>query len=468
MDNQPPEEAPQSSDKTSSDSSTTSPQANFPSQEPSSPIPPDTPIDQGKAILKRMLETQKRIQWLSGSSPHETKIPRQPFTDHPALQSDSPLPPKETEELILRRMLETQQRMKSLKDASSHTDPQAFIQSIPSGSLLAPQPQDEIIQDHILRTKQEITWNPDPSHEATEIPRQPFYHELRPPPTTFSAWGLPILLFGITVFTTLWAGALQVNTKPATGAWDFLTKYPDSLLNGLPFAATLLGILVTHEFGHYILSRIHRVPASLPLFIPGPPQFIGTFGAVIRMRSPIMQRRALFDIGVAGPIAGFVAAVVAIIVGLSFSYVVPKEQAFGLQLGEPLLLQGFAWLMFGPIPSTHDLVLHPIAFAAWFGFFVTAINLLPLGQLDGGHVAFAVLGQQQRQLAYATVPILLYLGFTGWPGWILWVGMSAMVGLAHPPVSNPYEGLGRGRQLVAWGALFIFIVTFAPVPFSVG
>ncbi len=320
----------------------------------------------------------------------------------------------------------------------------------------------------MLQNPHRITWTANSAQEEMGLPRHSYYQDLRPPPSTFSAWGLPIILFVLTAFTTLWAGAYQVNTKPVTGAWDFLTKYPDSLLNGLPFAATLLGILVIHELGHYVLARIHRVPASFPLFIPGPPQFIGTFGAVIRMRSPIMKRQALFDIGVAGPIAGFIAAVVAVIVGLSFSYVVPKDQVFGLQLGEPLLLQGFAWLMFGPIPKTHDLVLHPIAFAAWFGFFVTAINLLPLGQLDGGHVAFAVLGQQQKQVAYATVPILIYLGFTGWPGWIVWVGMASFVGLAHPPISDPNTVLGKGRRWVAWGALVIFITTFAPVPFSVG
>ena len=339
---------------------------------------------------------------------------------------------------------------------------------IPSGSLIAPISKEEVIRNRMLRNPHRLAWTSKPVPEEMEMPRHPFYYEPPPPPSTFSAWVLPILLFGLTVFTTLWAGAYQVNTKPVTGAWDFLINHPGSLLNGLPFAATLLGILVTHEMGHYVLSRIHRVPASFPLFIPGPPQFIGTFGAVIRMRSPIMNRQALFDIGVAGPIAGFVAAVLAIIVGLSLSYVVPKEHAFGLQLGEPLLLQGFAWLMFGPIPSTHDLVLHPIAFAAWFGFFVTAINLLPLGQLDGGHVAFAVFGRQQRQLAYMTVPILIYLGLTGWPGWIVWVGMAGIVGLAHPPVTDPDVGLGKGRQWVAWGALIIFIITFAPVPFSVG
>ena len=339
---------------------------------------------------------------------------------------------------------------------------------IPSGSLIAPISKEEVIRNRMPHNPNRITWDSKPVLEGMETSRHSFHYEHPPPPSPFSAWGLPILLFCLTVFTTLWAGAYQVNTKPVTGAWNFLINYPGSLLNGLPFAATLLGILVTHEMGHYVLSRIHRVPASFPLFIPGPPQFIGTFGAVIRMRSPIMNRQALFDIGVAGPIAGFIAALLAIIVGLSLSSVVPKEHAFGLQLGEPLLLQGFAWLMFGPIPTTHDLVLHPIAFAAWFGFFVTAINLLPLGQLDGGHVAFAVLGPQQRQLAYMTVPILIYLGFTGWPGWIIWVGMAGIVGLAHPPVTDPDVGLGSHRRWIAWGTLVIFVITFVPVPFSVG
>jgi membrane-associated protease RseP (regulator of RpoE activity) len=342
------------------------------------------------------------------------------------------------------------------------------LEDTPPGSLIAPISKEDAIRQHIQSDLHQIPWVSKSPQEEVEIPRYPFDQEPLPPPSTFSAWGLPILLFGLTVFTTLWAGAYQVNTKPVTGAWDFLTKYPGSLWNGLPFAGTLLGILVTHEMGHYVLSRIHRVPASFPLFIPGPPQFIGTFGAVIRMRSPIMNRKALFDIGVAGPIAGFFAAVLAVIIGLSFSYVIPKEHAFGLQLGEPLLLQGFSWLMFGPIPPTHDLVLHPIAFAAWFGFFVTAINLLPLGQLDGGHVAFAVFGRQQRQLAYLTVPILIYLGLTGWPGWIVWVGMAGIMGLAHPPIADPDVGLGKGRRWVAWSALLIFIITFAPVPFSVG
>ena len=283
--------------------------------------------------------------------------------------------------------------------------------------------------------------------------------------STISDWGLPLLLFSLTVLTTLWAGALHLNTNPVDGAWDFLTKYPSSLIQGLPFAGTLLGILVTHELGHYVLSRIHRVPASFPLFIPGPPHFIGTFGAVIRMKSPIMKKRALFDIGVAGPITGFVAAVFALIIGLSLSDVVPRTQTFGLQLGEPLFLQFIAWLIFGPIPETHDIVLHPIGFAAWFGFFVTALNLIPLGQLDGGHVAFAVFGKRQRTLALIAIPILLFLGLIGWPGWILWAGLAGLVGLSHPPVVDPQTTLGTKRIWIAWSALAIFVLSFSPVPF---
>jgi membrane-associated protease RseP (regulator of RpoE activity) len=338
---------------------------------------------------------------------------------------------------------------------------------VPPPSLLTPFSKEECVRERMIS-------NPHRDDRLSILPaeeegdqEESFYQE-PPPPGAFSQWGLPILLFGLTVFTTLWAGAFQVNTKPVHGAWDFLIRHPGSLVHGIPFAATLLGILVIHESGHYVLSRIHRVPASFPLFIPGPPHFIGTFGAVIRMRSAIMNRRALFDIGVAGPIAGFVAAVVAIIVGLSLSHVVPRSQAYGLQLGEPLLLQFFAWMMFGPIPPTHDIVLHPIAFAAWFGFFVTAINLLPLGQLDGGHVAFAVFGRRQRSLALATLPVLIYLGLTGWPGWIIWVALAGLVGIAHPPVIDPHTVLGGRRRWVAWAALAIFIVTFAPVPFSVG
>jgi len=214
------------------------------------------------------------------------------------------------------------------------------------------------------------------------------------------------------------------------------------------------------------LSKIHRVPASLPLFIPGPPHFIGTFGAIIRMRGPILSRRALFDIGVAGPLAGFVVAVGALIIGLFLSTVVDRTTTFGLQLGEPLLLKFMAWLIIGPLPPEADVLLHPVAFAAWFGLFVTSLNLIPIGQLDGGHVAYALWGARQRTMAFAVLPLLLMLGFIGWPGWFVWAFMAGVWGLAHPPVLDPQVPLGRERVLIGWIALAVFVLTFAPVPFS--
>lgn len=284
--------------------------------------------------------------------------------------------------------------------------------------------------------------------------------------TSFSKWILPTALFAVTIFTTLWAGAYQAYLGPPRGPLSFLLEHSDTLWRGIPFAATLMTILVTHELGHFLLSRWHHVPASLPLFIPGPPHFIGTFGAVIRMRGPILHRRALFDVGVAGPLAGFVVAVVALVVGLQWSTVVDRTATYGLQLGEPLLLQFVSWLMFGTLPPQADVVLHPVGFAAWFGLFITSLNLIPIGQLDGGHVAYALWGRRQRTMAVAVVPVLLILGFVGWPGWFVWAFMSGLWGFAHPPVSDPEQSLGKSRVLVGWLAFIIFVVTFAPVPFS--
>ncbi|HEU5406505.1 MAG TPA: site-2 protease family protein [Nitrospira sp.] len=285
-------------------------------------------------------------------------------------------------------------------------------------------------------------------------------------PSFFSKWTLPIVLFLLTVFTTLWAGAYQAYTGPVRGPLNFLLASPEMLWRGIPFAGALLFILTTHELGHYLLSKIHRVPASLPLFIPGPPHFIGTFGAIIRMRGPILSRRALFDIGVAGPLAGFAVAIVAMIVGLNLSTVVDRTATYGLQLGEPLLLQFMSWVVIGPIPPEADVVLHPIGFAAWFGLFVTSLNLLPIGQLDGGHVAYALWGSRQRTMALAFLPILLVLGFVGWSGWFLWAFMAGLWGVGHPPVMDPHVPLGRNRTIVGWIAFAVFVVTFAPVPFS--
>ena len=286
-------------------------------------------------------------------------------------------------------------------------------------------------------------------------------------PSSFSTWILPISLFVVTCFTTLWAGAYQAYRGPARGPVDFLLASPEAIWQGIPFALTLLCILTTHEFGHFVLSKIHRVPASLPLFVPGLPHFIGTFGAIIRIRGPIVSRLALFDIGVAGPLAGFIVAVGTLIVGLHLSTVVEQAGTLGLHLGEPLLLKFLAWLVIGPIPPESDVVLHPIGFAAWFGLFVTSLNLIPIGQLDGGHVAYALLGKRQKTMALVMLPILLILGYVGWPGWFLWALMAGLWGVGHPPVMDPDTPLGRGRTMVGWIAVAVFVVTFAPIPFSI-
>ena len=280
----------------------------------------------------------------------------------------------------------------------------------------------------------------------------------------FSDYVLPIGLFITTIFTTLWAGAYQTYTGTTLGPVDFLFNSPESLWRGIPFAATLLTILVTHEFGHYLLSRLHRVPASLPLFIPGPPHVIGTFGAIIRLRGPIMNRRALFDIGVAGPLAGFVVAVVALAVGLSLSQI--GDSRYGYHYGEPLLLQFMSWFVFGPLPEKAEVIIHPIGFAAWFGLFVTSLNLIPIGQLDGSHVAYALWGPRQRILALLIVPVLIVLGYLYWPGWFLWAFLAGLWGLGHPPVRDPEPTLGTGRILMGWVAFIVFVLTFTPNPFS--
>ncbi len=288
--------------------------------------------------------------------------------------------------------------------------------------------------------------------------------------STFSRYLLPIGLFGLTVFTTLWAGAYQDHPNlfhPFRGAWELLIERPGELVNGIPFAATLLLILVTHELAHYVYSKRHRVPASLPLFIPGLPLLVGTFGAIIRVRGQIVERKALFDIGISGPLAGFAVALVALVVGLHWSQVeVGISSASPFYVGRSILIDWCISLVLGDLPRGASVNLHPIAEAAWFGLFVTSLNLLPIGQLDGGHVAYALWGPRQRTMALAFLPILLALGFFGWPGWLLWAFMAGLWGLGHPPVIDPHVPLGRNRTIVGWIAFVVFVVTFAPVPFS--
>jgi membrane-associated protease RseP (regulator of RpoE activity) len=281
------------------------------------------------------------------------------------------------------------------------------------------------------------------------------------------AYGLALSLFVATLGTTMVAGALMHGA-------DLVTR-PADLVHGFPFALTLMAILLTHEMGHYITSRHYGVSASLPYFIPAPPILfpIGTFGAFINMRSPIMRRGPLLEIGAMGPIAGFVVAVVAVVAGLMQSSVQPANSLEGMKLGSPLLLHGLGALLIDAPPEGYDLVLHPVAFAGWIGLFVTALNLLPIGQLDGGHITYAVFGRRHKVISIVTVLALGVLGSLGifgveaWPGWLVWGILGAILGLRHPPVIDHDVPLTRRQRAIAWASVVIFVLTFTPVPFSV-
>lgn len=293
-----------------------------------------------------------------------------------------------------------------------------------------------------------------------------------------------VALFLATLATTAWAGFLY---SPLA---ERAPTVANVIRGGLPFAASLVAILFAHEMGHYLLARRYGVKATLPYFIPIPFAF-GTLGAVIRIRSPLPTRRAILDIGAAGPLAGFALAVPLLLVGLSLSEVrevaaSPVADALsspwsvaralldgrplldgppGLQLlGESLLTWGARWIVVGRLPPGTDVVLHPIALAAWLGLLVTALNLVPVGQLDGGHVLYALLGGRALPVARAVSAALLVAGvFLSWT-WLVWWFLSRfVVGLRHPPALVE-EPLGPWRRAVGWISLALFIATFVPVP----
>jgi membrane-associated protease RseP (regulator of RpoE activity) len=268
-----------------------------------------------------------------------------------------------------------------------------------------------------------------------------------------------LLLLAVTAVTTTLAGARMAGVEPSSlGA----------LAAGLPFSVTLLAILLTHEAGHYVMCRRHGIAASLPYVLPAPPMFLlGTFGAVIRLRGRFPDRRALFDMGAAGPWAGFVVAVVAMIIGLRLSTVdVTLPQGPVVMLGDSLLTSFLSRLVLHAEPDT--VLLHPVAFAAWAGLLVTCLNLLPAGQLDGGHVLYAARGRRTRLVPLVLLAVLVWLAATGSAFWIVWsVVAAAMLFLGHPPTLNDARPLGAGRQLGAVASLLLFVITFVPEPIRI-
>jgi membrane-associated protease RseP (regulator of RpoE activity) len=232
----------------------------------------------------------------------------------------------------------------------------------------------------------------------------------------------------------------------------------------LLYAAALMVILVGHEMGHYLTCRRYGIEATLPFFIPAP-TLIGTMGAFIRIKSPINRKRQLFDIGLAGPLTGFALALPALVVGLALSKTVPalpRESA--IVFGDPLLLKLFARFLVGSIPPGYDLILHPVAFAGWVGALVTALNLFPIGQLDGGHVSYAVFGPGSRTLGRAFLAAFVVMGVFFWVGWLLWAGIILILGVRHPRTWDEESPLGASRTALAVLAAVIFVLTFIPDP----
>jgi Zn-dependent protease len=238
--------------------------------------------------------------------------------------------------------------------------------------------------------------------------------------------------------------------------------HPSELLPGLPFSLTLMFILLAHEMGHYLYARHYRVYATLPYFVPFP-SLIGTLGAFIRIKSPIPSRAALFDIGIAGPIAGFIPACIALVAGVSLSHPIAASDTSSLQLGFPLAFHLAARILHITTPL-RALSLHPVATAAWVGMFATALNLLPGGQLDGGHILFSLSPPIHRTVSFLTVLALIPLGKYFWTGWLLWAVLLAMT-MRHPPVPREPAVSGPRRLVALFGAL-MFILSFTPAPFT--
>jgi membrane-associated protease RseP (regulator of RpoE activity) len=316
-----------------------------------------------------------------------------------------------------------------------------------------------------------------PTFESTPYQRESSI----PPEPQRSRWWLHVLLFGLTMasmqLTAMGGAALPGHSAAATAAYQ---------------ALSLLGILLVHEAGHYIAARLHGVPASLPFFVPLPFVGFGTLGAVITMRDRIRSRKALLDIGAAGPLAGMLVALPILFIGLRMSEVTPLGKDLYIQEGQSILYWLMKRLAVGPIPEGSDVQLHPMAFAGWGGLFLTMLNLLPWGQLDGGHIAFALFGKDQHRfarwfrggllVAFAynvvtfLIPALLHRSRQTWVEaagtcsfWLIWYGitgaMKHFAGEDHPPFEP--APLDRWRQLVAIGCLVLFVLLFLPTPMAI-
>lgn len=300
----------------------------------------------------------------------------------------------------------------------------------------------------------------------------PYVPRLGSPPLRRERYWRHILLFLLTVVSTTYVGGFHYAAFAqgfGSGTLDF--NLGSILVHGLWYSASILAILGAHEFGHYYACRYYRVDASLPYFLPAPLPLTGTLGAFIRIRQQIPGKRELFDIGIAGPIAGFLVAIPVLLIGMMLSRVdaLPPVTSNIVELGEPLLFKAVAWAVFGPIPEGYSINMHPMGFAAWFGLLATALNLFPIGQLDGGHISYAVLGRKSTIVTLATVACLVGLSFIS-ASWIVWTVLTVLMLLAfgprHPRTSDEDVPLDRARLMLAAFAALMFILCFTPSPIS--
>ena len=297
-----------------------------------------------------------------------------------------------------------------------------------------------------------------------------------------------IILFVLTVFSVMLAGAQPEGPLPQD-AWGQILALGKAIFTGWPFALSLLGILVAHELGHYFMSRYHKTPATLPYFIPFPFSPLGTMGAAIIMRGIPKNKRILFDIGIAGPLAGLAVAIPVLFLGLKLStlgtidpnpngfiegnsllYLFAKFAVFGRLLPAPIAPEGFLyWLQYfftgRPVPfGGTDVFIHSVAFAGWAGILVTALNLIPAGTLDGGHVIYALFGDKARKAFPPIVALLILLGFF-WSGWWMWAVLLFWLGRVHAEPLDQITTLDPPRRGLAILMVVIFLLVFMPVPF---
>jgi membrane-associated protease RseP (regulator of RpoE activity) len=296
------------------------------------------------------------------------------------------------------------------------------------------------------------------------------------PSPTRREWSLSILLLFLTMITTTFAGMSQLFDTQGFRAILYILARPNLLINGILYSFPVIVILSAHEMGHYLACRYYGMHCTPPYFIPMPIPITGTLGAFIKIKSSFLNRKALFDIGIAGPLAGFFFLLPALGIGISLSKIVPKGIAphGSLSYGEPIILRFFGKIILGYSPAHQDMLIHPIVLAAWVGILATSLNLLPIWQLDGGHIAYAMIGRTwQKRLSITTLIALIFVSLAGWPtpSYLLFFVLILIFGIRsrfyHPATMFEEEELGPGRIILGIIALLILIVCFMPVPISI-